>query len=450
MGGGNSVRLDRLSFRLLILLISGAAIAVVAYPEWVIPSSTDEKYLNGLVAFTLLAMAADSSFLKIPRIAFANISSSVVFIPFIASVELFDHPWPALIAGVTAFTVDTFVQRKPLVRAWFNTAQYALAVGLGSLVYKGLGGPIGLHEFGFRFTPFLALVSIFFLVNQVSVSLAIAFSTGVSVRESWTRIVGSSFVYDFVASALSVALAFLYVHYQFLGLAVLILPLFFVRHMYQMSLQFERVNRELLELMVKAIEARDPYTSGHSLRVSEYAQTIARELGLSAKRVDQIASAALMHDVGKIYEEFAPLLRKEGKLTPDERMLMQKHPMRSAELAATIKEFRGAVEVDIRHHHENFDGTGYPHGISGKAIPVGARIIMIADTIDAMTTDRPYRKALTFGRAIEELKKFAGTQFDPELVEVVARSPSIRRLLGPQLVAHEPEEQPSGRRAVLA
>jgi len=450
MGGGNSVKLDRVSFRLLMLLISGAAVAVVVIPDWVIPESGDAKYLNGLVAFTILAMAADSSFLKIPRISFANISSSVVFIPFIASVALFDHPWPTLIAGVTAFTVDTFVQRKPLVRAWFNTAQYALAVGLGGIAYKALGGPIGLNEFAFRLTPFLALAGTFFVVNQVAVSLAIAFSTGVSVRESWTRIVGGSIPYDFVASALSVLLAFLYVHYQFLGLAVLILPLFFVRHMYQMALQFERVNRELLELMVKAIEARDPYTSGHSLRVSEYAQTIARELGLSAKRVDQIASAALMHDVGKIYEEFAPLLRKEGKLTPDERMLMQKHPMRSAELAATIKEFRGEVETDIRHHHENYDGTGYPNGISGKAIPVGARIIMIADTIDAMTTDRPYRKALTFARAIEELKKFAGTQFDPELVDVVSRSPSIRRLLGPQLVAEEQATHPFGRKVVTA
>jgi len=450
MSGGNAVRLDKLSFRLLILLVSGAAIGIVALPEWVAPNASDAKYINGLVAFLILAIAADSPALQIPRIAFASISSSVVFIPFIASVALFDHPWPALIAGFTAFFVDTFVQRKPFIRAWFNTAQYALAVGLGSLAYRALGGPIGLNEFSFRLTPFLALVTIFFLVNQVSVSLAIALSTGVSIRESWTRIIGGSLLYDFVASSLSVLLVFLYVRFQFLGLAVLILPLFFVRHMYQMALQFERVNRELLELMVKAIEARDPYTSGHSLRVSEYAQTIARELGLSAKRVDQIASAALMHDVGKIYEEFAPLLRKEGKLTPDERMLMQKHPARSAELAATIKEFRGAVETDIRHHHENYDGTGYPHGISGRAIPVGARIIMIADTIDAMTTDRPYRKALTFARAVEELKKFAGTQFDPELVDVVARSAAIRRLLGPHLVSVEPAPVPTGRVAVRA
>ena len=186
--------------------------------------------------------------------------------------------------------------------------------------------------------------------------------------------------------------------------------------------------------MVKSIEARDPYTSGHSLRVSEYARQIARELGLPPKHVDQIGTAALLHDVGKIYEEFAPLLRKAGRLTPEERMLMQAHPVRSAELAGTIAEFRGKVQTDIRNHHENYDGTGYPDGLSAEAIPIGARIIMVADTLDAMTTDRPYRDALSLAKALEEMARHAGRQFDPKLVDLVSKSPGIRRLLGPQLV----------------
>jgi putative nucleotidyltransferase with HDIG domain len=199
-----------------------------------------------------------------------------------------------------------------------------------------------------------------------------------------------------------------------------------------MNLQVERVNRELLELMVKSIEARDPYTSGHSLRVSEYARQIARELGLAPGHVDQIGTAALLHDVGKIYEEFAPLLRKEGRLTPEERILMQAHPVRSAELAGTIAEFRGQVQADIRNHHENYDGTGYPDGLAGESISIGARIIMVADTLDAMTTDRPYRMALTLQRALEELTRLAGRQFDPRLVAIVSKSAGLRRLLGPQ------------------
>jgi HD superfamily phosphohydrolase YqeK len=276
----------------------------------------------------------------------------------------------------------------------------------------------------------LGLVATYFVVNSGSVALAVAFSSGVSVREAWNRIVGDRLLYDVFSSLLAVLLAYLYIRSQLLGLALLVAPLFFVRHMYQMNLQLERVNKELLELMVKAIEARDPYTSGHSLRVCEYARSIARDLGLSTKQIDHIESASLLHDVGKIYEEFAPLLRKEGKLSPDERMLMQRHPGRSAELAATIAEFRGPVELAIRHHHENYDGTGYPDGLAGEKIPLAARIIMIADTLDAMTTDRPYRKALTFERTMEELRRFAGKQFDPKLVELVASSANLRRLFG--------------------
>jgi len=426
-------QLNRWGFRLLLVVVSLAAIALLLADDWYIPAMSEARYWNSLAAFALLGIACDSSFLPISRISFARVGTSVAFIPFIASVLLFTPPWPMVLAGITAVIVETFVRRKPFLRAWFNTAQYMVAVGLGGIAYRALGGPVGFDRFGFSFVPFAALVAIFFLVNQGSVALAVSLTTDVRFREAWTRIVGGSLLYDLVSSSLAILLSLLYVELQFFGIAVLVLPLFFVRHMYQMNLQVERVNRELLELMVKAIEARDPYTSGHSVRVAEYARSVARDLGLPPKHVDDIATAALLHDVGKIYEEFAPLLRKEGRLSPEERMLMQGHPLRSADLVGTIAEFRGRVQADIRNHHENFDGTGYPDGLAADSISIGARIIMIADTIDAMTTDRPYRKALTLQRALEELNKHAGRQFDPKLVQLVCKSPGIRRLLGPQL-----------------
>jgi putative nucleotidyltransferase with HDIG domain len=327
-----------------------------------------------------------------------------------------------------------------------------LLVGLGALVYAALGGHVGFDKVQMGFVAFAALVIVVFVINQVAVSLAVFLTTDIPFREAWNKIAGGLVFYDLVSSSLAIVLAYLYINFQIAGLAALVLPLFFIRHMYQMNLQVERVNRELLELMVKSIEARDPYTSGHSLRVSEYARQIAREIGLNPRHVDQIGTAALLHDVGKIYEEFAPLLRKEGRLTPEERMLMQAHPVRSADLASTIAEFRGKVQTDIRNHHENYDGTGYPDGLAGEGISIGARIIMVADTLDAMTTDRPYRKALTLSRALEELAKHAGRQFDPKLVAVVSKSPSIRRLHGPQITTDSAkllsmEPGPRGRRA---
>ncbi len=421
-------RPQQLRVYILIAVVASAAAFLLLAGEWQWPGPFPSKYWNALAAFAILGILSDSFFLRIP---FARVSTSVGFIPFLAAMLLFGHPWPMVISGVTAFFVDSVVRRKPAIRVWFNTAQCMLAAGLGGLVYVRLGGSVSLDEFSFALIPFVGLVATFYVVNHGSVALAVSFSSGVSVREAWDRIGGGSLVTDLLSSTLAVLLAVLYVKMQFIGLAILVFPLFLVRQLYQMNLQLQEELEEKLELMVKAMEARDPYTSGHSRRVSEYATAIARELRLSASDLDGIKRAALLHDVGKIYEEFAPLLRKEGKLTAEERMTMQSHVIRSAQLVATAARLRGPVEAMIRHHHENFDGTGYPDGLLGNQIPVGARIIMIADTIDAMTTDRPYRRALTLAKAIEELEKYSGTQFDPNLVKLVSKSAGIRRLLAP-------------------
>jgi putative nucleotidyltransferase with HDIG domain len=197
--------------------------------------------------------------------------------------------------------------------------------------------------------------------------------------------------------------------------------------LYKVTGELEQTNRELLELMVAAIEARDPYTSGHSRRVAEKARVIARAIGLREREVDRIAAAALLHDVGKIHEVFGPILSKPGRLSPEEQVIMRTHPVKSAELAATVTQLRDVVPL-IRHHHENWDGTGYPDGLKGDGIPLGSRIIMFADTIDAMTTDRPYRAALDALSVRKELMRYRGTQFDPQICDALLRSTEYSKL----------------------
>lgn len=333
-------------------------------------------------------------------------------------------------SGVTAVIGDTLIRKKPAQRVAFNTAQYMLSIAVGELIYGALGGPVGFTAFSFSFIPFTGLVLSFFAINQGSVALVIALSNGITLRESWDRIGGGARIYDVLASSLSILLVYLYVRLQLAGVTVLVVPLFLVRQLYQMNLLLQQELEEKLELMVKAIEARDPYTSGHSRRVAEYAGAIARDMQLSPRQVDAVKRAALLHDVGKIYEEFAPLLRKEDKLTAEERIVMETHVKRSAELVAVVARLRGPVLEAIQHHHENYDGTGYPDGLSGENIPVGARIIMIADTLDAMTTDRPYRKALHFEQVVSELRKYSGRQFDPRIAEVLIKSSTVRRMIG--------------------
>ena len=153
--------------------------------------------------------------------------------------------------------------------------------------------------------------------------------------------------------------------------------------------------------------------------------------------------------MGKIHEVFGPILSKPGRLTPEEQVIMRTHPIKSAELAGTVTQLRDVVPL-IRHHHENWDGTGYPDGLKGDAIPLGSRIIMFADTIDAMTTDRPYRAALDATSVRKELLRFRGTQFDPQICDVLLRSADYSKLFAsPALTIEEWPEKTPERGSVL-
>lgn len=373
-------------------------------------------------------------------------TGSTAFIINICAAVLFGAGWGALIAG-SAMAISQLTNKKPAIKALFNTAQMVLSIVVGVAVYQALGGQIppsylslstGVATAAVQrdFALFFVLAFTYFLVNSVLVNSAIAVASKRSFVEVWSANTRGVIGYDMAASAISMVMAWLFVysqqHWGFGAMAILavVLPIAFVRKTYGMYRGLEATSQELLEVMVKAIESRDPYTSGHSERVAALSRVIAQEIGgFSKDEIDRIYKAALLHDVGKMYEEFAPLLRKESKLTQEERELLQTHAVRSAELVGIVSSFKGTVLESVRSHHERWDGRGYPNGISGEAIPMGARIIMVSDTIDAMTTDRPYRKALGVDVVIAELQKHRGTQFDPQLVDLVIGSVTIRRLI---------------------
>jgi hypothetical protein len=275
----------------------------------------------------------------------------------------------------------------------------------------------------------------YFGINAFLVNFAVSLSSGRRFRELWNLNARGVLGYDLGASFLAVALAWLYFRSEQslgfgpLGFFLVLAPILVIRHIYGLYRKLQSSGRELLDLMVKAIEARDPYTSGHSVRVATLAKAIAQETKMSAEEVEEVFTAAILHDVGKIHEEFAPLLRKDSKLTPEETALLQTHSVKSADLVGIISSFRGTIQNAVRNHHERWDGGGYPDGLAGDAIPLGARIIMISDTTDAMTTDRPYRGRLPLEAVIGELQKYRGTQFDPKLVDLVVNSVTVRRVM---------------------
>jgi putative nucleotidyltransferase with HDIG domain len=177
---------------------------------------------------------------------------------------------------------------------------------------------------------------------------------------------------------------------------------------------------EAVETLNATVDARDPYTAGHSQRVQEIALSIARELGIEGRELDAIGHAGLFHDIGKLSVPDA-ILTKPAKLTVQEYELMKHHPADGAKIVAKFGRLRDAVPL-IRHHHERWDGEGYPHGLEGSSIPLGAAIVGLADAWDAMTTDRPYHRALAPREAEAELRKNRGTQFAPTIVDAFFRT----------------------------
>ncbi|MBN2026300.1 MAG: GAF domain-containing protein [Actinobacteria bacterium] len=181
----------------------------------------------------------------------------------------------------------------------------------------------------------------------------------------------------------------------------------------------EEIYIEVITAMASAIDARDAYTHGHSNRVTKYAVKIAEEMGMSPAEVDIIRNASILHDVGKIGIK-EDILKKPGRLTEEERREMEYHPFIGTKILQSVKLLEPVMPM-VYHHHERFDGTGYPDGLRGEEIPLGARIISVADAFESMTSDRPYRKALPLEEAMAELRYGSGRQFDPRVVEVFMR-----------------------------
>lgn len=360
---------------------------------------------------------------------------SVSFVPFLAMCAV--APSVASVCG--AFVVACVGQAarprttSPLKRI-FNVAQQVVAISLGILAYHAVGGRSMLSTTSLPYWPLAVLFIVFLGVNHCLVAGAVAISEHRGFGEVWAATALGTLPYDLLSLPVIVSLAWVYAHFGVAGAVSVSVPILGLRQLYKVNSDLERSNQELLELMVAAIEARDPYTSGHSRRVSQNAKVIAQILGLRHSEVRRVEIAALLHDVGKIHEIFASILQKPGRLTEEENAIMQTHPIKSEELVRRVTQLRDIVPA-VRHHHENWDGTGYPDGLAGERIPLAARIIIFADTIDAMTSDRPYRKALDAIAVRSELAKWRARQFDPKICDALLSSSRFG-----ELFVHSPHQ----------
>lgn len=412
--------------------VVGCGVIALAAVYHVAPTANAAD-LRAVLLLSLLAVVAEWLGFMLPRSA----SGSISFIPYLAAVVCVPA-LPTVAANVAVRASLELAKRRSPEKALFNVATIALTQSVAVLLFRGLGGTSILAYSNARLTatslaigaPALVAFTAALIGNTIIVSGAIALSSDQPLVKIWRENSLATIAVDVAAGPLVFVFAWVYASFGPIAAATLWVPILGLRQVYKTNLDLERMNQELLQLMVKSIEARDPYTSGHSRRVQHHSIIIARAIGLNEREIEKVSRAALLHDVGKIYEKYAPILRKADKLTPDEWATMQEHPIDGANLVATMSGLHDIVPA-VRHHHERWDGTGYPDGLAGNAIPISSRIITFADTIDAMTSERPYRRPLSEEQVRAEILHNRSRQFDPDITDRLLASPSWHLLFDP-------------------
>ena len=418
-----------LSPHLVAVPVAGGSL--LAYLLWRLPPITGSPLaLAGeLIFFLLLTLVAANRPVALPRGGAITVAFAVDF----ACLLIYG---PALAGLVGVASVAFLLRRSPRYRVLYNAGQVALSVGVAGLAYSAAGGrfvwfvagPIAFH----RSIPALGLAGLVYVtVNTLMVTLAVARSERRSLAEVWA----SSFRWmamEFLALGpfgVLIALVYQVPDGRALAVGLFVFPLFLARYAFQGGLEVLAAHQQTVGALCDVLETYDAYTRSHSEAVARYAEEIAQWLRLPRARREALAFAARLHDVGKCHAAWDEIIRKRGPLADWEWQVIRQHPVEGAAIASQIEFLPGSAAI-VRAHHEHLDGTGYPDGLAGDQIDLAARILAVADALEAMTQERPYRPMRSLADAVQELDRCAGTQFDARVVAAVRSLAAEGRLLG--------------------
>jgi putative nucleotidyltransferase with HDIG domain len=363
----------------------------------------------GVAVWFVLLVIAESHPVPLPRGGTITIASVLD----IGAILLFG-PW---IAGaldlLTAIPAQLFLLRERPAAAVLNGGIYASTTILAGCAYLAAGGALGAPSPG-DFLPILLAGALYYAVNTGWVSLLVGAHTQESARTIWRQQFRDGLLQHGLAIGFGLLFAQVRVAAGIPGVLLLVVPLFLARYALRLYADLREDLVSFVRALSTALDAVDPYTHRHSVRVAGYSVRVARHLALPESEVEMIHYAALVHDIGKIAQR-PDVIRKPTPLDDEERRLMMRHPEAGAKIVEQIRALRGAAEM-VRTHHWRPDGKGYPPGLTEAQVPLGARIIHVCDAFDAMTSDRPYRRGLPIERALSELCRHAGAQFDSEIV----------------------------------
>src|SRR6266850_1594889 len=386
----------------------------------------------GFEWFTLavLTLLTGSFTVKVPSLS-ARFSVSETFV--FASALMFGPSAGTLTVVLDALVISFWLNKstRSLRRILFNVAAPSIAFWTAATTFFALAhvAPGGVHEHELRelVLPLFVFALLYFLTNTWLVAQAVAGEKDLSAASIWLSHFAGFGINYFVGSSVAILLVSYAARIDLTVLSIIV-PLLLVSYAtFRTSMgRLEDANRHVsqlndmylstIEALAMAVDAKDQITHGHIRRVQTYAMQLARRLGVSdEKQLKAIEAAALLHDMGKLAIP-EHILNKPGKLTPAEFEKMKRHADLGADLLSSVK-FPYPVVPIVRHHHENWDGSGYPAGIASTDIPIGARILSVVDCFDALTSDRPYRPRLSIADAFEILKERRGTIYDPLIVD---------------------------------
>jgi len=364
----------------------------------------------GVVLFGLLAFAADNLSAPLPRTGSVAVNFEISF----ASLILFGPATAIIVTAISFFNIREFVKKVPYYKHLFNAGQYFISMGITSIVFEMTYNRDVTNFFYPANIGFIFLAAyIAFFLNTLLTAGAISISERKNFINIWIYNYAWLIPFKLFLVVMTIAVTFIYKLYGPFTIIFTLLPLIIAQYTYLLRIKERKTLLNSIMQIVKIIDAKDSYTAGHSVRVAKYSEKIARKLRLNEYDVEVLINLANLHDIGKVQIDLS-VLNKPGKFDDADWVEMKKHPEVGYEIVKEIVFLKDQARA-ILYHHERINGKGYPSGIKGEEIPLFAKILAVADAYDAMTTDRPYRPALTQKEAMKELEMHAGKQFDRKI-----------------------------------